>query len=128
MPMTQARTDYEQVLAGLDLCQWDQLQVVADAAEDQGDWRSAAGWRWLAKHRMWPLERRGVWGWCAPNGLPRTLPRSATLPPEVLARLPRPQSEYRGGPFKWFPTASQALEAMAVAVGEWLADRERPGA
>ena len=32
MPKTEARTDYEQVLAGLDLCQWDQLQVVADAA------------------------------------------------------------------------------------------------
>jgi hypothetical protein len=128
MPKTQARTDYEQVLAGLDHCQWDHLQVVADAAEDLGDGRSAAGWRWLAKHRLWPLERRGVWGWCAPNGLPRTLPRSATLPPEVLARLPRPQSEYRGGPFKWFATASDALEAMAAAVGEWLAAKETPAA
>jgi hypothetical protein len=33
MPTGEARTDYDRVLAGLDLCQWDQLQVVADAAE-----------------------------------------------------------------------------------------------
>jgi hypothetical protein len=46
----------------------------------------------------------------------------------VIALLPRPLSEHRGGPFKWFRTASEALEALAAAVGEWLAAGQRPGA
>jgi hypothetical protein len=51
--------DYARTLTALEECRWQQMQVIADAAEEGGDGQLAAGWRWLADNRKWPEEMRG---------------------------------------------------------------------
>jgi hypothetical protein len=51
-----AMTDYQALLRGLESCRWDYMRLLADAAEDQGEEALAAGWRWLADNRKWPMS------------------------------------------------------------------------
>jgi hypothetical protein len=51
-----AMTDYQALLRGLESCRWAYMQGLADAAEDQGEEALAAGWRWLADNRKWPMS------------------------------------------------------------------------
>jgi hypothetical protein len=36
------------------------MRILADAAEDEGNPTLAAGWRWLADNRRWPLRTRNL--------------------------------------------------------------------
>jgi hypothetical protein len=140
------QTNYDRVLAQLDDVRWQQMLVIADAAEEAGDAVSAAGWRWMAEHRRWPVEARGVHRWY--RGLEDDR-QAAYLPEEVFDRLPgeagvgegyrarrwtvgQELREYQD-PWKYLPDRTQRkrdpgnlpadsrlLAVVARAVGEWL--------
>jgi hypothetical protein len=144
-------TDYGKLLVGLDSCRWEQMRVLADAAEDNGDPVLAAGWRWLADNRKWPgadaLGEGETFYWRAvrhedqssygPDVLPwgafQRLPVRATNPRArtalLLKYMARPDPEAPEDFYNAVPLClPEALEMTARAVGEWLAEGgERDG-
>jgi hypothetical protein len=116
------RSTYEYTRDGIDLGRWSAMLVTADAAEDAGDATLAAGWRWLAANRRWPLpgparHRAGCqWTWHG-GGPGLSCDLEYVLPAAVWVELPRKTAELPT------PAASAicALEVAARAVGRWLA-------
>src|SRR5262245_50688549 len=45
---------YHALVRELGDCRWQIMRVAADLADEAGDARLAAGWRWLADGRRWP--------------------------------------------------------------------------
>jgi hypothetical protein len=134
------RTDYDRTLAGLEACRWQQMQVIADAADDAGDAVLAAGWRWLAEHRKWvgrDLVHSAYYVWCPEHQyhaqamlhpLERGRPPETQLPRGALEILlahyrEEGQREPDGGDFRF----TRLMTNTARAVGEWLM-RGRPDA
>ncbi len=126
-----AQQQYGATVAGLQELldrRWYQMLVIADAAEDAGDLLLARGWRALAENRCWPKEfsgehfwSRGGAGWDRP-------PARQYLPAPAFDRLPAPADDARARPtdqIRATPGAvTDALEAAARAVGQWLAAAE----
>lgn len=60
-------TNKERLLWELDNNRWEIMLALADLAEEQGDAYRAAGYRWLAKHKRWPVTpgyEFGMYDWC----------------------------------------------------------------
>jgi hypothetical protein len=125
-------TDYERLLAGLDTLRWDwdYLRIVADSAEEAGDPKLAAGWRWLAGNRKWPQEwppdqRSDVaFLWRSHRG--ERLADPTLLPPAVLKRLaPNFRWSGKGHLAVYRRSLHEALEAATSASGALPATRKR---
>jgi hypothetical protein len=131
-------TEYRRLLDGLETCRWDQMRVLADAAEEAGDAVSAAGWRWLAANKRWPMDVNSemhfpadvgprwfiVWGWRGSENVrrPTVGTNEHVLPFDVASRLCHIQADSETP-----ADAAQLLALTARIVGEWLAEEEEQG-
>jgi hypothetical protein len=114
-----AATDYERLLAGLGTFRWDYLRVLADAAEEAGEPKLAAGWRWLADNRKWPNEMGEV-------GLAwRCTWRARTDDPPFVLPWGMFQALDGMSTYTHLKSVPEALEHAARAAGKWLARRKR---
>lgn len=108
-------TASEILLIAAETCQRDMLLALADEAEEGGDLVLALGYRWLARHGKWPIERRGAdgvcWYWAC--SAQEGFSDSHELPQSVWARYPS-----ASGPL----TFEGILSWAAQKVGEIFGD------
>lgn len=119
-PMTELQRARLAVLDDLDNGQWARLRVLADIAEEEGNDIQARGYRYMAKHKHWPLLRTDkgeVHRYVVSDVAPTTFPRSAHW-------IPGSQT-YEGGRSE-YATLAQVLSDMATKIGEWLLSSPPP--